>query len=433
MLAEVPSNSYSDSMNSFRMRRQGVAAQAFKSSYALLLVILAVTSHLIAQSETNGNRTQTFRWIDEASDAQLWGEVQFAFHDELAPDDVNDGKDALDVYRYKYLRRVGIINHSALVFVGHRPAKQLTKENAWDEYYSAYNFDTDTHRKGRVEHAEWMWKMNFRKLAPLGPLRIPDVPFTYLSCTECEPELIFASPQYDSQKFAWHIRSWENGKDPWWAAKDGLIVGMDVNNGGDTLSFECVYGVLPSERTGFYDVAIRCKEVSYGDSGKLKIDDSTIVYSSSGGAFKGLRLIEFSKIAFWNARMCQQDSNSLLCKLPFYLTATSGQNAALHEMFPSSPKTARDFANFRNLRPNMSMNDVVKRCGEPDELGGSGISIFIYHLDDGSLITIGATHTNAPILYATREPHRGGWEGQGAPSSETMKHSESFAFWVETF
>jgi hypothetical protein len=47
------------------------------------------------------------------------------------------------------------------------------------------------------------------------------------------------------------------------------------------------------------------------------------------------------------------------------------------------------------------MVDVVSRCGAPDELGGSGVNIFIYHLDDGSLVAIGATNATAPILYMT--------------------------------
>jgi 2-polyprenyl-6-methoxyphenol hydroxylase-like FAD-dependent oxidoreductase len=43
--------------------------------------------------------------------------------------------------------------------------------------------------------------------------------------------------------------------------------------------------------------------------------------------------------------------------------------------------------------PNLSMtvSEVVQRCGARDELGGSGINIFIYHLDDGSIVGIGTT------------------------------------------
>ena len=69
-------------------------------------------------------------------------------------------------------------------------------------------------------------------------------------------------------------------------------------------------------------------------------------------------------------------------------------------MFRKAPKTARDLAHFRSLKRAMSMSDVVSQCGEPDELGGSGIAIFIYHLDDGSLVAIGATGATGPLLYA---------------------------------
>jgi len=105
-------------------------------------------------------------------------------------------------------------------------------------------------------------------------------------------------------------------------------------------------------------------------------------------------------MAALNAKMCRPDSRSLLCKLPWYLTATSGQNASLDEMFPKTPKTSRDLENFLTLKGTMSMTDVARRCGEPDEVGGSGIAIFIYHLNDGSLVAIGATGAPGRILYA---------------------------------
>ena len=175
---------------------------------------------------------------------------------------------------------------------------------------------------------------------------------------------------------------------------------VDVNNGGDTISFDCIYRVLRSKKAGFHDLAIRCKEVAYGDSGRTKIDDSTLLYSSSDGSFKSRSVSDPSEAAAFNARTCEQSSSSMLCKLPFYLTATSGQNPALSRMFPNPPKTARGLSAFRVLTPKMSITDLVRQCGSPDELGGSGIFIFVYHLDDGSLVVIGTTGTKAPILYA---------------------------------
>jgi len=346
------------------------------------------------------HKSLTFRWIDPTSDPQEWEAIQSAFRGELAPDVAGPGQDALDVYRYKYVARAGIVSHSAVVFIGHRPAKKLTTEREWDQYCSAFNFDTDTHQKAAIEQAATMWKLKFRTLATFGPAPIPDVTFTYLTCTECEPDLVFAPLQYDPKKSAWRVRPWGDGKAPWWAAKDGLIVDVDVNNGGDTISFDCAYGVFGSKKIGFNDVAVRCKEVAYADSGKAKIDDSTLIYSSSDGVFRSRRVSDDSEVAALNTKMCQQHSRSVLCSLPFYLTATAGQSSALDEMVPNPPKTVRELACFRSFTKGTSINDVVKKCGGPDELGGSGINIFVYHLDDGSLVAIGGTGLKSPILYA---------------------------------
>lgn len=131
--------------------------------------------------ETNPEIPGTFRWIHPNSDPQLWQQIESAFQDELTPDDAKPGQDKLDVYRYKYLQRVGILNHSALVIIGRRPAKEVTKENEWDEYYSAFNFDLATKQKWTIEHAEVMWKWKFKKLAKFGPSPVPDVTFTFLT------------------------------------------------------------------------------------------------------------------------------------------------------------------------------------------------------------------------------------------------------------
>jgi hypothetical protein len=351
--------------------------------------------------ETKPETIGTFRWIHPNSDPQLWQQIEAAFQDELTPDDAKPGQDKLDVYCYKYLQKIGVLGHSVLVIIGRRPAKETASENAWDEYYSAFNFDLDTKQKSSIEHADVMWKWKFKKLAKFGPSPVPDVTFTYLTCTECEPYLIFASLYYEEAKSAWRVRSWGDGKDDlWWTVNDGLIVDFDNIGSGDTVSFDCVYGVLDLKGTGFDDLVMRCKEVSYNDSGRAKINDSTVIYSSSSGQFKRRQVTDEFEAVELTAKICRANSAGLLCKLPAYITATSGQNAALDAMFPKAPKTARDLAHFRALKRTMSMSEVVRQCGEPDELGGSGINIFIYHLDDGSLVAIGSADTTGPLLYA---------------------------------
>jgi hypothetical protein len=371
-------------------------------SFCLGLLILLFSTDLTRATDPEKNRdtANVFRWIHPGSDPQLWQQIQSAFHDELAPDEPKQGQSKLDTYRYKYLQKVGIVNHSALVIIGHRPAKEVSKDTAWDEYFSAFTFDPSTGKKSSIEHAESLWKWEFLKLAKFGPSSVPDVTFTYLTCTECEPEVMFASLYYNETKSAWQVRSWGDGRDLWWTVSDGLVVDFDNIGSGDTISFDCIYGILDLKGTGFDDVAMRCKEVSYNDAGRAKIDDSTVLYSLSDGEFKRRRITDVSEAVELTAKVCRPNSSSLLCKLPAYITATSGQSAALDQMFPKAPKTVRDLAHFRILKRTMSMSEVVLQCGEPDELGGSGIAIFIYHLDDGSLVAIGATGATGPVLYA---------------------------------
>lgn len=210
-----------------------------------------VVVHTVQASEVDA--AARFRWIRPTSDPQLWQHIQSAFHDELTPDEPKPGQDPLDVYRYKYLQRCGIVGHSALVVVGHQPTKQLTKENEWDVYSSAYNFDLATGQKSAIRQADWMWQWKFRWLARFGPSRVPDVTFNYLTCTECEPDFMFGSFYYDSKGSAWQARSWGDGKQIWWAAKDGLVVDMDLDK-DDVISYDCVYGPIDSKASGFQDL-----------------------------------------------------------------------------------------------------------------------------------------------------------------------------------
>jgi hypothetical protein len=73
-------------------------------------------------------------------------------------------------------------------------------------------------------------------------------------------------------------------------------------------------------------------------------------------------------------------------------------------LLSDSPPTARDLSCFQSIRADMTMVDVVKRCGIPDEHVGSGIYIFVYHLRDGGSVAVGTpdlkrlfdvTHTDA--------------------------------------
>jgi hypothetical protein len=376
--------------------------RAKSSQLWLLTLFLLTVLYPGAASQTSADTAETFRWINPASDPQLWQQIQTAFRDEVAPDDPKSGVDSHDVYGYKYLERVGIVGHSALVIVSSRPAKVVSKDQAWNTYSSAFNFDLNTERKSSIEHAEHMWIWKFNSLARFGPSQVPDVTFNYVSCTECESGFLFGSFSHDDANSAWRVRSWYEGKN----VTNELLVGVSqsvyevADTAGDKASFDCAYGFLDSSRPGFQDFAIRCKEFDYTETGRTKLNDSTLLYSLSDGQFKARRITDDSEVISLTAKVCRPNSDSWLCKLPPYMTMTEKQNAAIDAMFPDGPMAWRELAHFRNLKRSMSMSAIVRECGVPDEVGGSGIMIFIYHLFDSSLVVIGATGATGPILYA---------------------------------
>jgi isopenicillin-N N-acyltransferase like protein len=65
---------------------------------------------------------------------------------------------------------------------------------------------------------------------------------------------------------------------------------------------------------------------------------------------------------------------------------------------PDAPPTARRLDAFKRIKASMSMEDVVRLCGVPDQDVGSGIYVFIYKLDDGSTVRIGTADLKK-LLY----------------------------------
>jgi|SRR5580700_11267924 hypothetical protein len=61
-------------------------------------------------------------------------------------------------------------------------------------------------------------------------------------------------------------------------------------------------------------------------------------------------------------------------------------------LFPNAPEKTQGIDCFRGLAPDMSIYAVVQKCGRPDEELGSGIFIFVWHLADGSTVSIGTPY-----------------------------------------
>jgi phosphopantetheinyl transferase (holo-ACP synthase) len=99
-------------------------------------------------------------------------------------------------------------------------------------------------------------------------------------------------------------------------------------------------------------------------------------------------------------------AGSTVPRLPRYMTDIP-QTIPAEILIRNAPKTARRLELFRSITSKMTMADVVRLCGIPDELQGSGLHIFIYHLEDGSIVAIGTGDLKV-LDYANHITRSGG-------------------------
>ncbi len=278
-----------------------------------LLSIMPLACGAVESAPSRG-----FRWIDAQHDGAVWGKVQAALHDELLPD--KPDPDSL-TFGYKYLKRVGVSNNSALVIVGNRVRKRPSPSERSEEYFLAFNYDFISGSLSQVvdpEHVEvhalYMWRWKFARLARLESSPVPDVVFTYLSCSECEAEKLLAALRYDPATRMWQIRQWGEGKPEWWMTRVGLVIGIDIDSGGPTVSYHCLYGFLDLKSDGFDDVAIRCQEMTEDQPRKFHLADSTVLYSLKGDRFIGEVVKTKDRLQKIWSDLCRSSSQDKLCK-----------------------------------------------------------------------------------------------------------------------
>jgi hypothetical protein len=244
------------------------------------------------------------RWVSERENAALWARLRSDFHDELQPDDPAKVAPVLP-YSYKYIYRVALYQDSALVLVDHLE----TKDTQYPGYYSAFNYDLKSHARSAIKGVEVVSVFKFVRFVSLDPEALPDIVFTWMTCTECEAFQVLSAFHYDSVNRRWVLRRWETRKDIRWTSDSGPAIWSDVS-ASDTISFECLHGFVKSN----VDVAfgIRCREVSEAEGGKRKVSDTTARYSFNGAESKLQTVTGESKTKLLN-ELCEGSPKNKLC------------------------------------------------------------------------------------------------------------------------
>jgi hypothetical protein len=216
-----------------------------------------------------------FYWLSPKTDTLTYRTVETAFADELRPDQPGTTGNYVPM-TVKSIARVGMFDGSALVLLEYQ-------EDANDKFptFRAFTFHPATGDKATVQGMKdsdslSLWR--FERVAHFENKSVPDIVFTYFSCTECEASRFLASFYYDPGSKSWQVRHWseEDG--------DALLVGSDDQMGDlGVYSYSCLHIVGNAAGGTLDEVAVRCRESFESDKGK-KIDyDDTLLYAAKTG------------------------------------------------------------------------------------------------------------------------------------------------------
>jgi hypothetical protein len=253
----------------------------------------------------NAQSADGVKWTSEKENALLWATIRNDFHDELQPDDPAKVAPVM-AYSYKYIYRVALFQHSALVLVGHRE----TEESKYPGYYSAFNYDVASHARTTIKGVEVISIFKFVGFVKLDPSAPPDIVFTWLTCTECEASKVLSAFHYDASKSAWSLRSWEANKDVWWTTESGPVIWSDVS-ASDTISFDCVHRFLRNAPEAAF--GMRCREVAESEAGKRTTTDTTALYSFRGAGSR-LEIVSGERKTKLLSELCESSPKNKLCR-----------------------------------------------------------------------------------------------------------------------
>lgn len=266
--------------------------------FIALFLALAVSCSSWAKSPESSK--PRFKWLDPTkTDVKLYTQIKAVFGEELKPDDPEKVKPVVAM-TYKKISRIGVFQSWALVLILERE----TPASKYGDYFEPFNYNLRTGKKEGLGKGFYLWKFN--KLARFEPSAVPDIVFTYWSCTECEADRLLASFRFDKAVGGWDLRSWGRGEG------DSLIIGDDGEplSEEDETNHDCLFGFGDFIRNGFANVAVRCLAI---DQRNRVVGDTTMIYAVEHGQPQTLAVKDPSQLDAIRKALCTGVKNSKLC------------------------------------------------------------------------------------------------------------------------
>lgn len=263
----------------------------------LLVVVLAVAACQPAAAQEVPPSSTAFHWLNAAKDAVLYERIKAAFADELKPDDPEKVKPVV-AELYKKISRIGVFETSALVLI----AERETATSTYGDYFQVFNYDLKSGKKTPSEKGFMKWR--FKKLVRFDSSKIPDIVFSYVSCTECEADFLLGSFRFDSTDATWKTRSWGE-------KNDTILIGSDYSVGTEEDSKDdCLFKFADFNGDGFDDLAVQCVVIT--EQGKV-LGDTTTIYTIQRGQPQVVTVNDRQQLATIRDQLCVDAKKSKLC------------------------------------------------------------------------------------------------------------------------
>ena len=243
------------------------------------------------------------------TDAEVWTEILNGFQNELQPDKL-DSQPGYAPYTRKHIERVWRVGDAELVLLEKQTENKDDQD--WNRLFELYNYNSRTKKKSQIT-AKWpFWLWEFRQLSHFESGSVPDITFQTMSCTECEPEIIVSSVQFDESSGKWRLRKWLDNA-------EGVVVGdTDVGVDGDVEEYMALDGIADFRKNGRDEIAVwtHYRDVDEKDPGKkLPAVTTLILYGYENGAPVETQVkeeVEFKQI---KKILCTGKSQTDACRL----------------------------------------------------------------------------------------------------------------------
>jgi hypothetical protein len=266
----------------------------------LIVMCLALTAPSSLSAQRSERPTLGFKWLDPAKDVPLFQQIQAAFSEELKPDDPEKVKPVV-AQLYKKISRIGVYQSSALVLILERE----TAASTYGDYFQPFNYDLKSGKKEAFEQGFYLWRFN--RFVQFEASAVPDVIFTYWSCTECEADHLLGSFRFDSLDGEWKVRRWGTGDND-----DAIMIGDDgkVLSEADDANYDCLYEFGDFTDRKFDDIAVRCFAI---DQNKRIVGDTTTIYTERGGKPRVIAVKDQHQLVMIRDKLCADAKKSKLC------------------------------------------------------------------------------------------------------------------------